>query len=146
MNTQPVIVEASYSTTPAKVWTAITDPDQMRQWFFETMNDFRAEVGFETHFIVEAHGVQYSHDWKILEVIPGKKIVYDWRHAGIPGQAMVTWELSPEGNGTHLKLTHSGLESFPQDNPDFSHESCTGGWTYFLKERLAAFLTRTNQS
>src|SRR5512138_3526899 len=31
-------------------------------------------------------------------------------------------ELAPEGDGTRFKVTRSGLETFPQNNPDFSRE------------------------
>lgn len=52
----------------------------------------------------------------------------------------MTWELSEAPGGTRLRLIAAGIETFPQDNPAFSRESCRAGWEYFLHERLAAFL------
>ena len=42
----PIIVEHSFDASAETVWRAITDVDQMRQWYFENIPDFRAEVGF----------------------------------------------------------------------------------------------------
>ncbi len=35
-----IVVEQTYGAPIAVVWKAITDKDQMRQWFFEPMTDF----------------------------------------------------------------------------------------------------------
>ena len=140
MNTDPIVVEQVYSATIAEVWKAITAKDQMRQWFFETMSNFQPEVGFEIQFDVQAEAQNYTHRWKVSEVIPEKKIVYDWRYIGYPGNSSVTWEISETPQGTKLKLTHNGIETFPQDNPIFSRESGEAGWGYFLHEGLKHFL------
>ena len=53
---------------------------------------------------------------------------------------MVTWELFERGSGSTLRLTNTGLETVPQDNPLFTRESCEGGWRYFIGERLKGFV------
>ena len=35
MNTDSIVVEQTYNVPIAVVWKAITDKDQMRQWYFE---------------------------------------------------------------------------------------------------------------
>ena len=140
MNAPPVLAEQEYDASIETVWKAITDPDQMRQWFFETMQDFRPEPGFETQFNVRAEGKDYLHLWKVTEVVPNKKIVYNWRYGGYPGDSFVFWELSETANGTLLRFTHQGHETFSQDDPVFSRESAEGAWHYFVNERLKAFL------
>ena len=52
MNAAPVVVEQTFNVPIAMVWKAITDKDQMRQWFFETMTDFEPKAGFQRHFSV----------------------------------------------------------------------------------------------
>ena len=138
----PVIVEETYDAPLGKVWNAITSDSEMKQWYFEEMESFKPEAGFMTQFNVHANGNDYLHIWKVTEVIPLKKIVYRWTYKGIDGESFSIWELTPEVSGTKLKLTCTGLESFPQDNPDFTRESCTGGWKYFLCERLKNYLDR----
>lgn len=49
----------------------------MRQWFFENIESFKPEVGFETQFNVQAESRNFLHMWKIIEVVPMKKIVYN---------------------------------------------------------------------
>jgi len=141
-NSKPVIVEETYNAPIEKVWNAITDSSEMKQWYFEEMEVFKPEVGFETQFNVHANGNDYLHIWKVTEVIPFKKIVYNWTYKDYAGDSYVTWELSTENNKTKLKLSHTGIETFPKDNPDFTRESCTGGWTFFLCERLKNYLDK----
>ena len=140
MNTDPIVLEETYNAPISVVWKAITDKDQMRQWFFEPMTSFQPEVGFETEFDVQCEGQNYPHHWKVVEVAPETRIAYDWRYGGYPGNSFVTWELSETSNGTKLKVTHKGHETFPGDNPIFSRESGEAGWGYFLHESLKSFL------
>ena len=106
------------------------------------MTDFQPEVGFETEFTVRVEDQDYPHQWKVTEVVPEKKIAYGWRYGGYAGNSSVTWELTETPEGTKLKLTHTGSETFAQDNPIFSRESGQAGWDYFLHESLKAFLDR----
>jgi len=55
------------------VWKAITDKDQMKQWYFDTIDDFKPEVGFQTQFKVRNGNKDYLHIWKVTEVETGKK-------------------------------------------------------------------------
>jgi uncharacterized protein YndB with AHSA1/START domain len=140
-NAEPIVVERTYRAPIASVWRAITDETEMPLWFFEPIRSFRPELGSETRFTVHNEGRDYVHAWKVTEVIPGKKIAYDWRYPGIPGESVVVWELSETADGTRLRLTHTGVETFPQDgDPAFLVESGRAGWNHFLGERLKAHL------
>lgn len=137
---QAIVVEQCFKKTKEQVWKAITDPDQMRQWFFENIPNFIPEVGFETKFTIDAGERQFMHVWKLIEVIPYYKIVYNWKYENIVGNATVSYELFEKNNETLLRLTNIGLETFPSDIPEFSRESCTEGWQYFINKRLNEFL------
>ena len=137
---EPIIVEQHFEKTMSVVWKAITEPDQMIKWFFENIPDFRPEVGFKTQFNVQSGERNFLHLWEIIDVDQGKKIVYDWRYQEYTGIGKVTFELEEKNGQTVLKLTNEGLESFPADIPEFTKESCVGGWTYFIKERLKTYL------
>ncbi len=137
---EPIIVEQHFEKTMNVVWKAITEPDQMIKWFFENIPDFKPEVGFKTQFNVQSGEKNFLHLWEIIDVDQGKKIVYDWRYQEYPGIGKVTFELEEKNGQTVLKLTNEGLESFPKDIPEFTKESCVGGWTYFIKERLKIYL------
>jgi uncharacterized protein YndB with AHSA1/START domain len=140
MTAAPVVVEATFKAPLDKVWKAITDSDQMRQWFFDAIPDFKPQRGFATSFNVHHESTDYLHQWTVTEVEPSKKVEYRWRYGGVPGDSTVTWNLSETPQGTKLRLTHAGIESFPQENPAFRRESCQGGWEYFIRDRLQNYL------
>jgi len=141
-NNNPIVVEQFFPVSSAKLWQAITVVDEMTQWFFENIPDFKAEKGFYTEFPIHSEGRIFTHEWTILEVIPEKKIVYDWRYPEYSGIARIDFELIEENNGTTLRLSNYGLDSFPKEIPEFSEESCRGGWNYFIKERLKDYLNK----
>lgn len=140
MQKEPIIVEQTYNASVERVWKAITDSNQMKKWFFENIDSFKAEIGFETQFNVQSNNKNYLHFWKVTEVQTLKKIIYNWKYGGYSGNSYVIWELSPENNLTKLKLTHEGQETFPQDNPDFKRENCIEGWKFFICQQLKEFL------
>ena len=49
MKAEPVINEVLLNAPVAKVWKAITDKDDMKQWYFD-LAEFKPEVGFEFQF------------------------------------------------------------------------------------------------
>ena len=141
---QPFSIERVLNAPSEKVWKAITDKAQMKQWYFD-LAEFKPEVGFEFTFYGQGHkGEQYLHLCKITEVIPGKKLTYSWRYDKYEGNSFVSFELFEEGNKTRLKLTHEGLETFPANNPDFAKESFTQGWTELIGKLLPGFLEKNS--
>lgn len=138
----PVIVEQAFNARVSKVWQAITDENQMKKWYFETLDTFKPEVGFQTEFNVHANDRDYLHKWKVIDVEAKKRITYIWTFGGYEGEWNVTFELTSENNHTKLILTNVGIESFPPNNPDFSRESCTEGWNYLICNRLKEFVDK----
>ncbi len=137
-----VVVERVFDHPIGKVWDAITDKSQLKQWYFD-LNDFKPEVGFQFSFPGQGHkGEQYTHLCTITEVIPQKKLQYSWQYEGHPGYSLVTFELSELENKTHLKLTHQGLETFPQDSADFAWKSFNAGWSEIIGKMLPDFLEK----
>ena len=139
-NTSPVIIKQTFPSSNQTLWNAITEHHQMTYWFFDNIPSFKAEVGFKTEFVVENEGRVFPHLWKIIEVKNYKKIVYSWKYRGYEGDSTVAFELSESDDQTELTLTHTVLEEFPKDIPEFRRESCKGGWIYFIKERLVDYL------
>lgn len=137
---EPIVVEQSFGDSKETVWKAITEHEQMVRWFFDDIPDFRAEVGFETQFNINAGERDFNHLWKITEAVPNQKLVYDWRYEDYPGAGIVTFELFDEGNGSRLRVTAEGSETFPQDVPEFRRESGVAGWQYFIQGNLKDYL------
>ena len=145
MTNEPLIIERTYNAPVQKVWAAITDKNQMKQWYFD-LNAFKPEVGFEFTFTGENEGRIFIHLCKITEVITGKQLTHSWAYQGFEGNSFVTWELFAEGAKTRLRLTHIGLESFPViPKRDFAKENFMAGWTHILGTSLAQFLQQPGQ-
>lgn len=119
MKQEPFVIERVFNAPAHQVWEAITNKEQMKQWYFD-LPEFKPEVGFEFNFLAGEENKEYLHLCKVTEVIAGKKLTYSWRYDGYEGNSFVTWELFAEGDNTRLKLTHAGLETFPANNPDFA--------------------------
>ena len=141
MSTSPFIIERTFNAPIEKVWRAITDRDQMKQWYFD-LKEFKPEVGFEFEFEGGKDDRVYLHKCKITEVVEGKKLTYSWCYEGFEGISFVTFELFDEGSSTRLKLTHEGLETFPVNNPDFAKENFAEGWTYIIGTSLPSFVEK----
>ncbi|MDB5158670.1 MAG: ATPase, partial [Mucilaginibacter sp.] len=131
----------TYNSPVNKVWEALTDNDKIKEWYFQ-LDDFKAEVGFTFRFSGSDKGVTFWHECIVQEVVPFKKLSYTWRYVEYPGDSLVSIELFDEGDKTRLKLTHSGLESFPADNPSFAKESFAKGWTYITGTGLKNYLEK----
>ncbi len=139
-NDKPVIVEQIFNSSVSEVWEAITNLDQMKQWFFENIEAFKPDIGFETKFNVQTENRNFTHLWKLTDVIPFKKITYNWKYEGYPGDSFVTFELFEQNDHTMLRLTHEVVESFPDDIPEFTRQSGLDGWNYFIKKRLKEYI------
>jgi uncharacterized protein YndB with AHSA1/START domain len=139
---EPVAVEQTFNVSAETVWRAITEIDQMRQWYFDNIPDFKPEAGFQTQFTVSNEGRDFLHMWTVTDVVPLKKLVYDWKYEQYPGEGSVVWELFDQGQATRLRLSMHVREDFPDDVPEFKRESCVGGWEYFIQGRLKEYLEK----
>lgn len=134
-------IERTFPVAADKVWKAITDPEQMKQWYFDVPG-FTPAVGHKFSFMGgRPDGIQYKHLCEVTESIPGKKLTHSWRYEGYEGNSFVTWELFPEGNSTRVKLTHAGLETFPKSNPDLAAKNFAEGWTSIVGKSLGEYLS-----
>jgi uncharacterized protein YndB with AHSA1/START domain len=86
---------------PAKVWKALTDPDQLREWApFDADRNLGA-VGTAKLSTVGAPKTQVS-ETRVTRAEAPKLLEYDW------GGQNIRWELEPRaGGGTRLTLWHS---------------------------------------
>jgi len=137
----PIILERMFNSSIERVWAALTDPQQMRQWYFPQLTEFRPEPGYETRFNVLHEGNDWLHIWKVIEIVPLRRIVLQWKFGGYPGDSVLAFDLIPEGKRTKLRLIHSGLGSFmPEKHPGLARENFVNGWRQFMDKALKEFL------
>jgi uncharacterized protein YndB with AHSA1/START domain len=137
-----VLMERTLDAAIQKVWEALTDPHKMKLWYFDTVN-FSLTIGTEFYFDAGEEGKKpFRHLCKILEVKPPHKLVYSWRYEGYEGDSVLSFELLEMGTQTKLRLTHTGLDSFPKANGEFAVDNFVGGWTHFTETGLPDYLSK----
>jgi len=141
---EAVIVERTVNAPVTRVWQALTDVDQMRQWYFD-LKEFKPEPGFEFEFVVEHEGNKYHHLCRVTEVVPQKRIAYTWRYKGEPGDSLVTFDLAGEGDKTRVKVTHTGIETFPK-TPAYARKNFESGWTAIIGSELKEFVEKKQKA
>lgn len=142
MRDTEIVVERTLNAPVEVVWKALTDREQMKEWYFD-IKEFKPEVGCEFRFTGgPSEDRQYVHICKILEVVRLKKLKYSWRYEGYEGNSFVTFELTPEGDSTKVRLTHEGLDTFPADNTDFARKNFVEGWTMIVGTVLPDFVAK----
>jgi len=133
MNNQPIIKEISINAPVSRVWQAITNKEEMKHWCFN-IAAFEPIPGYEFRFYGGTEERQFLHICVIKEVIENKKLSYSWAYEDLPGiETLVTIELFEQGAGnTLVRLTHEGVNQFPQDK-NFASGNFEMGWTEITK-------------
>jgi uncharacterized protein YndB with AHSA1/START domain len=121
----------------AKVFSALTDPAKMANWFFGMDTD-HAKVTVDLRpggkYVIEMFdGTREKHvpHGTYLEIVPPAKLVFTWSSEGFVTNTKVTIELFEREEGTELVRTHE----LPEDTID-PHQQ---GWNQCLL-RLEAYL------
>lgn len=109
----PFILEQVYDAPSREVWQALTDENRMREWYFPQLVKFKPIEGFE--FVFSNDGSPYQKEWIVTKIQDGLVFAHSWIYKGFLGSSEVTFELVEEGDKTRLRVTHTGLASFPND-------------------------------
>lgn len=116
----------------AKVWAAITQPEQMVQWWgpdagptLKAEADVRSGGRFAVTFRL-LNGEEHTPTGAYREVVPNERLVFTWEWAGHPErESLVTFQLVSIDGGTELTLIH---ERLPDEDARRSHEDGWLGW------------------
>jgi uncharacterized protein YndB with AHSA1/START domain len=122
-DTQDIVVEEVFPHTPESIWKALTTGELIGRWLmaptgFEPMEGKR--FTFQTKPAGAWDGVIHC---QVLEAMPNERLVYAWKGGhegnvgyGAPLDTVVAWTLSRAGNGTRLRLVHSGFVAPKNDS------------------------------
>lgn len=142
MGNKNVIVERVFNTNVDLAWKALTDTELMKQWYIN-VEEFKPVVGFKFEFWGGEEGQRkWKHLCEIIEVIKDKKLTYSWKYEGYSGLSFVTFELFKMDIGTKLKLTHSGIDTFPVDITELAIDKFESGWKQIINISLKEFLEK----
>ena len=145
-----IVSEMQIAASPERVFRAISDAGELQRWFSSPECPVKswqmdARVGgrysYETvKGSIVINGVnEFKCHGEILECDPPRLLVYSWFanwHDDPKSRTVVRWELTAKANGTHVRVTHSGLGSLPVARKDY-----TGGWPGVV-EQLKKFVEK----
>ena len=146
MTTSDFTLTLSTSRTPQEVFQAITN---VRSWW-SGFHSEEIEGGTEKlndEFSFSAAGGAHYSKQKLVEVIPGKKVVWlitesDFSYIDKKDEwtgTKVIFEVLGMGNETQLTFTHQGL------TPEVEcYDSCAPSWTQYLQAKLLPLINGDN--
>ena len=134
VSNDPTVVqkEIQIAARPETVFAFFTDPVKMLRWKgVEAMLDPRPGGIYR----VDMHGGRDLAHGQYIEIVPYSRIVFTWGwegegHPVPPGTTTVEVTLTPNGDGTLLRLTHRDLPTAEM------WERHSEGWAHYLA-RLA---------
>lgn len=137
-----VIVTQKLNVPKEKIWNALTDKEQMKEWYFD-IPDFELEIHKIFHFYEPGNEKKYHHQCEILEIIPNKKLKHTWFYPEFSNQkSIVNWDLEDLEDDTLVTITHENLDNFKDLGKDFQKESFQQGWTEILGKSLKDFIKK----
>ena len=124
--------------TPAEVFAAVTD---VRGWWNENVIGATTAVGDE--FVFYDRGIRFCR-FRLTEVVADARVVWHVEDAYLAfidehdewTGTDVVFEITPEGSGTRLDVTHRGLTP---SSP--CYDACSSGWDYYVHESLPSRIT-----
>lgn len=137
METKSIVVERLMPHPPEKIWRALTQSHLIEEWLRK--NDFEPRVGHRFQFRAQpVPGWSGVTNCEVLEVDAPKRLAYRWGDGSESDSGLktiVTWTLTPQADGTHVRMEHSGFR--PQD--EGGYKGMGGGWPRILGglERVA---------
>lgn len=97
-----VVTTELYPSPPSDVWDALTDAERLSRWFLPVAGDLRLGGTYQ---------LEGNAGGEVLECEPEERFLVTWVYDGHVSWVEVT--LTPEGDGTRMRLAHSA----PVDNP-----------------------------
>lgn len=126
------------------VWKAITDPDTIKKYFFETDVDTNWKEGSPITYSGTWKGKEYQ-DKGVIQEVKKEKLLRHTYWSSLAGKAdtpenyfTITYELQPKEGATQLTVTQSGL--MDQETADHSAKN----WELVL-QKLQELLETENQ-
>ena len=113
-------------TTPEKLWSALTDGEFMKQYWFGTHCESQWTAG--SSWKLGSSADQIFDAGEIVEAEPPRRLVIRWEHQNKPelkaeGESRCTMELEPNGSAVKLSITHT-----IEREPSKLIEAVSGGW------------------
>lgn len=116
------------SASPERVWTALTEPEELAAWFPDETVELEVRTGGGGWWRWEKYG-RFAVQFEVVE--PPRRLVWSWSRdpdtpVGKGPTTRVEWTLAPRaGGGTTLTVRESGFlteEHLRQNTQGWEHE------------------------
>jgi uncharacterized protein YndB with AHSA1/START domain len=132
-DTQAIVVDEVFPHAPETIWKTLTSGELMARWVKMTPTGFAPVKGTKFTYQTTPGGAwDGTIHCEVLEAVPNERLVYSWKSGhtenvgyGAALDTVVTFTLSRAGNGTRLRLVHSGFV-LPRNETAF--KSMGDGW------------------
>lgn len=130
-----LLSEIHVSAPPERVFQAISDPQQLLQWWGQAgvyrctgwESDLRVGGQWRSHGM-SADGREFSVSGEFVEIDPPRVLAYTWLASWREHPpTVVRWELIPSSGGTTVRVRHSGFAGRPEAAADYQR-----GWPSVL--------------
>lgn len=117
-------------TTPERLWSALTDVEFMKQYWFGMHCECEWKAGSPWKLVSSTGTVLDAGE--IVEADPPRRLVIRWQHQNRPelkeeGPSLCTMELEPVGPAVKLSITH-----MIEREPSALITAVSGGWPKIL--------------
>lgn len=107
-----IVFRRVYRHAPEHLWDAISTPDGLRGWLMCTQAAIEGRVGGRIELV--SGPAAYRSTGKILAWEPPRLLEYEWNVEPVPEmphgeRAVFRYELTPDGDSTHLLVTYRQL-------------------------------------
>ncbi|HEU5083873.1 MAG TPA: SRPBCC domain-containing protein [Acidimicrobiales bacterium] len=138
--------EIHIQASPATVFEVITSPQHLREWWpddavIEPRPGARGELVFGDRSSPDVQIPQVT----VVDAVPDRLFSFRWTHpvgeeARDGNSLLVTFELTPSGGGTLLRMTETGFREMGWEVAVLEQQYCehVEGWDHFLP-RLVAY-------
>ncbi|MGH8688432.1 MAG: SRPBCC family protein, partial [Burkholderiales bacterium] len=117
-------------TTPEKLWSALTDGEFMKRYWFGTHCESQWTTGSSWKMVYPDGTITDAGE--IIAAEPPRRVVIRWQHQNKPelkaeGDSRCTMELERSGSAVKLSITHT-----IEREPSKLIEAVSGGWPKVL--------------
>ncbi|MBO9666702.1 MAG: SRPBCC domain-containing protein [Bdellovibrio sp.] len=140
-DTDSVNVSITVKATVEEIWRALTDPDDLENWWSDEVT-LEPKVGgkFREAWEDDAGNEQLASG-KVLSLTPKKTITFTWKEKSWEPKALTecTYLIEDKGKTRSLTVTHTGWDTLPEKSRAKMIKDFQLGWKYHMQE-LKAYL------
>jgi len=126
--------EIHINATPDKVWGIMASVEGIKKWLGPAT--YEPRKGSKIDFNVTHEGGKFYMFGEVMTFDPPRELAFTWTAQPVGGEAwpastLVTLTLTPDGDGTRVRLTHSGFENLPADIAEDQYKGYVQGWQMY---------------